>query len=181
MGPSYPGTKQCTLGYVIYDSAVREDGPETDRASNLGSVPDAVSRATVSKATVSRTSVSKAGADIVADMVAGGVVGVLAGVGSFVFLRSLTWATAQRVEHGWLLWSLPVAGLVLGTVNHRIGGSATRGTNLVLDEIFEPHGDAPPFRMTTLALVGATVTHLFGGSGGREGAAVQIAADSRRR
>ncbi len=181
MAPSYPGPKQCMPEYVIYDSAVREDGPETDRASILGSEPDAGSRATVSrasfsKASFSRVTVSKAGADIVADVVAGGVVGVLAGIGSFVFLRSLTWATTQRLEHGWLLWFLPLAGLVLGTVNHRIGGSATRGTNLVLDEIFEPAGDAPPFRMTTLAMVGATITHLFGGSGGREGAAVQIAA-----
>jgi H+/Cl- antiporter ClcA len=118
--------------------------------------------------------------EVVGDVVAGALVGVAAGIGSFVFLGSLTWATSQRLGSPWLLWLLPIAGLVLGTVAARVSGNATRGTNLVLDDAHDAHdahGDAgPPLRMTFLALIGATVTHLFGGSGGREGAAVQIAA-----
>jgi H+/Cl- antiporter ClcA len=123
-------------------------------------------------------------ADAADDVVAGCLVGILAGLGSFVFLESLSWATSQRLRTGWLLWLLPVAGFVLGTVNARIAGVAARGTNLVLDNIAQTNAPSPspspppspPLRMTFLALIGSTVTHLFGGSGGREGAAVQIAA-----
>jgi H+/Cl- antiporter ClcA len=120
--------------------------------------------------------------DVGADVFAGVLVGVTAGVGSFVFLRSLSWATSQRMHSPWMLWFLPVAGFVLGAINARVSGHAIRGTNLVLDDANDWHGadsiegEAPPLRMTFLALIGATVTHLFGGSGGREGAAVQIAA-----
>jgi H+/Cl- antiporter ClcA len=116
-------------------------------------------------------------ADVVSDVVAGGLVGVAAGVGSIIFLRSLTWATSQRLGAPWLLWLLPVAGLVLGFIGARVSGDANRGTNLVLDEANDYESIVgPPLRMTFLALVGTTITHLFGGSGGREGAAVQIAA-----
>jgi H+/Cl- antiporter ClcA len=125
-------------------------------------------------------------ADAADDVVAGCLVGIVAGLGSFVFLESLSWATSQRLRAGWLLWLLPVAGFVLGTVNARIAGVAARGTNLVLDNIAETDAPShspspspspsPPLRMTFLALIGSTITHLFGGSGGREGAAVQIAA-----
>jgi H+/Cl- antiporter ClcA len=120
--------------------------------------------------------------DVGADVFAGVLVGVAAGVGSFVFLRSLSWATSQRLHSPWLLWILPVAGFVLGAINARVSGNAIRGTNLVLNDAHDAsgsesvEGEAPPLRMTFLALIGATVTHLFGGSGGREGAAVQIAA-----
>lgn len=109
-------------------------------------------------------------------MAIGVAVGVLSGLGSFAFLRSLTWATDTRTSHGWLLWLLPVAGFVIGLTYEHLGGEAPKGTNLILDEIHEPAELGPPKRMAPLVLVGATMTHLFGGSGGREGAAVQIAA-----
>jgi H+/Cl- antiporter ClcA len=105
----------------------------------------------------------------------GVVVGVLAGAGSFAFLRSLTWATQTRTSNGWLLWLLPVAGYMIGATYHYVGGTAQKGANLVFEEMNAP-SDGAPQRMAPLVLVGATITHLFGGSGGREGAAVQIAA-----
>lgn len=86
------------------------------------------------------------------DVVAGVLVGVLAGVGSFVLMRSLSWATSLRLANGWLLWLLPLAGFVLGTINHRAAGTATRGTNFVLDEIYDPVDEGPPLRMTVLML-----------------------------
>ena len=105
----------------------------------------------------------------------GAVVGVLAGFGSAGFLHLLTWATESREHHSWLVWLLPIGGLTVGSIYHFVGGESARGTNLVLDEL---HGDdlSVPVRMAPLVLFGATVTHLLGGSGGREGAAVQIAA-----
>lgn len=145
---------------------MRDEGSETSLSSSTDS---AQSRS-------NRFRVDWSVADALRDIVAGVLVGMFAGIGSFVFLRSLSWATDQRLANRWLLWLLPLAGFVLGTVNQRLAGSATRGTDFVLDDIHEPAGDGPPLRMSPLALIGATVTHLFGGSGGREGAAVQIAA-----
>ncbi len=113
--------------------------------------------------------------------------GVAAGFGSAVFLHALTWATDTRVDRPWLLWLLPAAGLGIGFLR-RSAGRATAGTNLLLDEFHLDEGDhdllpddaAPggrvPFHMAPYALLGSVTTHLFGGSGGREGAAVQIAA-----
>ncbi len=96
-------------------------------------------------------------------------------IGSAVafFLWSLDWVTAQRFAHPWLLWYLPAGGLVVGLVYHWLGRSAEGGTNLVMDEIHQPSGGVPA-RMAPLILLGTLLTHLFGGSAGREGTAVQM-------
>lgn len=106
-------------------------------------------------------------------LVLGAVSGVLAGVASFVFLEGLDWVTARRVEHDWLLYLLPVAGLVIGLAYHHVGGRASQGNALLLDQIHEP-SEWVPRRMAPLVLGGTWVTHLFGGSAGREGAALQM-------
>jgi H+/Cl- antiporter ClcA len=121
------------------------------------------------------------GAHLLQWAVLGAAVGVLAGAGSTVFLRSLEWATRTREHHPWLLWLLPVAGIAVGLAHRFLGGRAVRGTNLLLDDLYGHHAgvtpESPvPRRMAPLVLAGATATHLFGGSGGREGAAVQITA-----
>lgn len=104
----------------------------------------------------------------------GVVVGVLSGVSSAVFLTSLEWATDTRLAHGWLLFGLPFAGLAMGLAYHHGGKGSAAGNNLILDEIHEPRAWVPR-RMAGMVLVGTIGTHLFGGSGGREGAAVQMA------
>ena len=57
--------------------------------------------------------------------------------------------------------------------HHRFGRSVDRGNNLILDEIHDPKATVP-FRMAPLVLFGTLATHLFGGSAGREGTAVQM-------
>jgi H+/Cl- antiporter ClcA len=109
------------------------------------------------------------------DALIGALVGVLAGFGSAVFLHSLNWATRMRTTNGWVVWLLPLAGLVVGIAYTTIGALVVRGINLVIDESIEPTTGIP-IRMAPVVLIGATITHFFGGSGGREGAAVQIAA-----
>jgi H+/Cl- antiporter ClcA len=109
------------------------------------------------------------------DALIGSLVGLLSGVGSAVFLHSLTWATRMRTTNGWVVWLLPLAGLMVGIAYATIGSSVVRGANLVIDESLEP-ASGIPLRMAPVVLAGATITHFFGGSGGREGAAVQIAA-----
>jgi len=102
-----------------------------------------------------------------------GILGALAGTASAVFLYALDRATDFRLDHAWLLWLLPAAGFATGWVYHRVGKSVEGGNNLLIDEIHDPKKIVPK-RMAPLVLVATVVTHLFGGSAGREGTAVQM-------
>lgn len=103
----------------------------------------------------------------------GSLVGMLAGLGSAVLLMALDWATNTRTAHPWLLWFLPVAGLAVGLLYHYTGRSVEGGNNLLIDEIHDPKRVVPK-RMAPLILLSTVVTHIFGGSAGREGTAVQM-------
>jgi H+/Cl- antiporter ClcA/PII-like signaling protein len=89
------------------------------------------------------------------------------------FLWSLERVTHIRYEHPWLLYFLPLGGLGVGLLYHYYGRSAEGGNNLIMDQIHQPGGGVPR-RMAPLILFGTLVTHLFGGSAGREGTAVQM-------
>jgi H+/Cl- antiporter ClcA len=106
-------------------------------------------------------------------------VGILAGSASALLLVSLTKATEIRETHIWLVALLPLAGLAVGALYWYTGRSVEAGNNLILEEI-HAEVDNPeaviPFRMTPLILLGTFVTHLFGGSAGREGTAIQTGA-----
>lgn len=97
------------------------------------------------------------------------------GVGSLVafFLWSLDRMTELRWQYPWLLWLLPVAGVAVVWIYRAVGGASDGGNNLIIDEIHQPGGGVPR-RMAPLVLFGTLVTHLFGGSAGREGTAVQM-------
>lgn len=105
----------------------------------------------------------------------GALVGVACGVASAIFLASLEWATRARVAHSGWVYLLPLAGVGLGWVYGRWGQRVLAGNNLVLDTL-HGGGDPIPLRMAPMVLIGTVVTHLFGGSAGREGTAVQMGA-----
>jgi H+/Cl- antiporter ClcA len=98
---------------------------------------------------------------------------VLAGLASYTLLESLDRVTRTRLAHPWLVWLLPVAGVVIGAVHQRWGAAAIRGNELLVDEIHEPTAWVPR-RMAPLVFVGTLVSHLFGASVGREGTALQM-------
>ena len=89
------------------------------------------------------------------------------------FLWSLDVATRTRFAHPWLLFLLPLGGFVIGLLYHRMGKSVEGGNNLIVEQIHEPGGGVP-LRMAPLIFIGTVATHLFGGSAGREGTAVQL-------
>jgi H+/Cl- antiporter ClcA len=103
----------------------------------------------------------------------GGLVGVACGIASAVFLHALEWATGFRNGHEVVVYALPIAGLVVGAIYARWGQPIKGGNNLVIDTV---HEDSPqiPYRMGPMVLIGTVITHLFGGSAGREGTAVQM-------
>lgn len=100
-------------------------------------------------------------------------VAVFAGSASAFFLWALDEATNARFEHPWLLFWLPAGGLLVAGTYQRWGGVSERGNNLIIEEIRHPRLGVPG-RMVPLVVFGTVVTHLFGGSAGREGTAVQI-------
>jgi H+/Cl- antiporter ClcA len=100
-------------------------------------------------------------------------VAAVIGVGVAVFLWLLDRVTHLRFDHPWLLYLLPMAGIGVGAMYHYFGKSVEGGNNLIVEQIHEPGGGVPA-RMAPLILIGTVLTHLFGGSAGREGTAVQM-------
>jgi H+/Cl- antiporter ClcA len=96
-------------------------------------------------------------------------------VGSMValFLYLLDLATHIRWQFPWLLFLLPIIGIGIMWLYKFKGKNAEAGNNLIMDEIHKPGGGIP-FRMAPFILITTVITHLFGGSAGREGTAVQI-------
>jgi H+/Cl- antiporter ClcA len=101
--------------------------------------------------------------------------GAIAGSAATVFLYLLDFATKCRQAHPEIIWLLPLAGLLIGWIFHQFGRDILPGNNLVLDEIHDPK-KVIPARMSVFILFGTILTHLFGGSAGREGTAVQMGA-----
>lgn len=100
-------------------------------------------------------------------------VAVLAGSMVALFLYLLELATRTHWQHRWLLYLLPLAGVAIVWLYRFKGKNAEAGNNLIMDEIHKPGGGIP-FRMAPFILLTTVATHLFGGSAGREGTAVQI-------
>lgn len=103
------------------------------------------------------------------------IIGIMAGSASAIFLHSLEWATMYRQQHSWLLYLLPLAGLLIGLLYHYFGKEVEGGNNQIMAEVHSPK-DILKLRMAPFILIGTIVTHLFGGSAGREGTAIQMGA-----
>ncbi len=103
------------------------------------------------------------------------IVPVAITTGSLVafFLWLLDKATAYRWQHLWIIFFLPVAGIIITFLYNKFGKNSAAGNNLIMDEIHKPGGGVP-IRMAPLVLSATIITHLFGGSAGREGTAVQM-------
>ncbi|MXV50620.1 voltage-gated chloride channel protein [Pedobacter sp. HMF7647] len=90
-----------------------------------------------------------------------------------LFLWLLNWAIHFRFSHSWLLFLLPLAGLLIHVIYQSAGKSSEKGNNLIIEQIHQDEGDIP-WQMAPIILITTIMTHLFGGSAGREGTAVQI-------
>ncbi|WP_163399212.1 voltage-gated chloride channel family protein [Flavobacterium fluviatile] len=101
------------------------------------------------------------------------LIGFFSGSASAFFLVSLEFVTQFRIQHNWIIWFLPLGGLIIGLTYHYWGESVVKGNNLLLEEYENPQ-KVIPFKMAPLVLLGTLLTHLFGGSAGREGTAVQM-------
>ncbi|MFD1770724.1 chloride channel protein [Sphingobacterium suaedae] len=94
---------------------------------------------------------------------------------SALFLWLLNQVTTVREQNLWVLIFLPIAGLGIVWWYQRYGGKAQKGNNLLLKEYYHPD-DGIPWKMAPMIILTTLATHLFGGSAGREGTAVQYGA-----
>ena len=97
----------------------------------------------------------------------GGIVGVL----SSAFGHALSLATSLRKDHPWLLFGLPLAGLVIVFLYKKFGKD-DGGTNQVFSTVRAR--DEVPATAAPLIFISTVLTHLTGGTAGREGAAIQL-------
>lgn len=107
-------------------------------------------------------------------VVFGVIVGSSVGLIEVVFGRGLIEATRLREEYFTILvFFLPIAGLMIEYLFQHFGGSSRQGMTLIFSTA---HGDKEkiPLRLIPIVVVSTWLTHLFGGSAGREGVAVQI-------
>ena len=100
-------------------------------------------------------------------IITGGVVGVL----SSVFGHALSAATSYRKDYPWLLFCLPLAGVIIIFLYKKFGKD-DGGTNQVFSTV--RNRDEVPASASWLIFVSTVLTHLTGGSAGREGAAIQL-------
>lgn len=101
------------------------------------------------------------------------LIGVLSGSASAFFLITLDFVTQYRIQHEWIIWLLPLGGLLIGYSYYYLGKEVVKGNNLLLEEYENPK-QVIPLKMAPLIFFGTILTHLFGGSAGREGTAVQM-------
>lgn len=98
--------------------------------------------------------------------------GLITGVAGSAFYYGMQIVTDIRMQHEWLIFLLPAGGISIVGLYRLLHDEKDSGTNLVLSAIHS--NDNLPLRMAPLIFLSTLITHLFGGSSGREGAALQL-------
>ena len=106
------------------------------------------------------------------------LIGGIVGTATAFFLQTLDYVTLFREKHIWVVYFLPIAGLVIGLVYYYYGESANKGNNLIIETHHSlQNGETAkpiPFKMAPMVFLSTLLTHIAGGSAGREGTAVQM-------
>ena len=100
------------------------------------------------------------------------IVGIIVGLCGTAFYFALSLVTVLRTQNSWLIFLLPLGGVGIVAMYRILHNEKDTGTNLVISAIHSD--DELPLRMAPLIFVSTLITHLFGGSAGREGAALQM-------
>lgn len=105
-------------------------------------------------------------------IILGSITGIVVGAIGAAFGRAIVWATGFRSEHDLIILGLPFAGLLIVFLYRLCKDYEDKGTNLVIKSI--QAGENLPITKAPLIFISTTLTHLFGGSTGRESAALQM-------
>ena len=100
------------------------------------------------------------------------IISLIMGVISAIFLNSLKFAENMREIFPYIIILIPIVGVLTTYVYSKYGKNSNRGNNLIIESV---HRETEvPLRMSVLTFIFTILTHLSGGSAGREGTAVQI-------
>ncbi|MBD5084272.1 MAG: chloride channel protein [Clostridiales bacterium] len=105
-------------------------------------------------------------------LVLAALTGLACGLAGAAFSWSVAQVTALRLAHSWLLFCMPLAGLAIVFCYRMSGMANDSGTNQIIASV--RGGERPRLRLGLLIFLASVLTHLTGGSAGREGAALQI-------
>ncbi|MBE7038736.1 MAG: chloride channel protein [Ruminococcaceae bacterium] len=105
-------------------------------------------------------------------IVVAALVGFIGGVIGSIFHISIDLATELREHNSYVIFLLPLGGLVIAFLYNLCKKQGHIDTNRVLEAIRQD--EKVPFVMAPLIFISTVITHLFGGSAGREGAALQL-------
>ncbi len=100
------------------------------------------------------------------------ITGVFTGLAGTLFNKTISYVTNFRSSHDYIIWFLPIGGLLIVLLYKLSGAGEDAGTNMVLTSVRD-HEKVHPL-LAPLIFIAASITHLFGGSAGREGAALQL-------
>lgn len=103
---------------------------------------------------------------------AGLAMGILGGCVGAAFSHTLSWVTALRKANPWLVWLLPLGGILTVALYRLPGLRGNRGTNAVIASVEQDSPLSP--QIAPGIFLATSLTHLLGGSAGREGAALQL-------
>jgi len=104
--------------------------------------------------------------------VTGVFIGLVCGFVGSVFAHGVSIATNIRISHDWIIWLLPVGGLAIAGIYRLARLDISTGTDVIVKSVRTQ--EKVPFAMAPLIFASTVITHLFGGSAGREGAALQL-------
>ena len=99
------------------------------------------------------------------------IIGSVGGAVGAFFARLISYVTEVRMNNEWLLYLLPLGGVIIALIYHLLKVEH-KGTNQVLEAVRSDQRVS--FALAPAIISGAGITHLLGGSAGKEGAALQI-------
>lgn len=100
------------------------------------------------------------------------VLGSICGMVGAAFHHSIDYVTNLRGEYNWLMYLMPVGGVLIVALYHGVGLHNEPGTNTIIQSVRQQ--ERVPRILAPSIFLATVITHLVGGSSGREGAALQI-------